>query len=60
MQLLLNVGASIFPTGAAADFITAITTAISENIGVVLGVLGFTVGLKFVVRFFNKSAKGRL
>jgi hypothetical protein len=54
------LGASIFPTGAATDFISAITSALSDNIGVVLAVLGFTVGLAFVFRLFNKSVKGKV
>jgi hypothetical protein len=54
------VAASFFPTGAASDLITAITTALSDNVGVVLAVLGFTVGLKYVIRWFNHSLRGRI
>ncbi|MEI7632533.1 MAG: hypothetical protein WCJ60_04415 [bacterium] len=50
----------IFPTGAAADLITAITGAITDNIAPVLAVLGFAVGLKVILRMFNKSVKGRI
>lgn len=55
-----NFGASIFPVGAATDLISAITTAITDNIAPVLAVLGFAVGLKLVLRLFNKSVKGRV
>jgi hypothetical protein len=54
------LGASIFPTTAVADITGGITTALSDNIGVVLGVLAFTVGLAFVFRLFNKSIKGKV
>jgi hypothetical protein len=50
----------IFPAAAATDLITGVTTAISDNIGVVLSVLAFTVGLKYVLRLFNKSVKGKV
>jgi hypothetical protein len=55
-----NYATSIFPTDAASDLITAITGAISDNIGVVLAVLGFTLGLSYVLRLFRKSTKGRV
>ena len=55
-----HVAASVFPVDAAADFIDAITGALSDNIGVVLAVLGFSVGLGFVFRLFNKSVKGKI
>jgi hypothetical protein len=52
---LTNFGASIFPTDTVTTITGGITTAISDNIGVILGVLAFGVGLKFVLRFFHKS-----
>lgn len=55
-----NFGTGIFPVGAATDLITAITTAITDNIAPVLAVLGFAVGLKIVFRLFNKSVKGKV
>lgn len=57
---LVHVAATVFPTGAASDVIAAITGALTDNIGVVLAVLGFAVGLKFTFRLFNKSVKGKL
>lgn len=57
---VLNFGASIFPTTAAADFISSVTTALSDNLGVVLAVFGFTFGISFVLRMFNRSTQGRL
>lgn len=49
----------IFPTTAGADLVSAITSAISDNIAVVLVVLGFVVGLKIVTRLFNGGLHGR-
>jgi hypothetical protein len=51
---------SIFPVGAVATVTGGITTAISDNIAVVLGVLAFAVGLRYVLRLFNKSIHGRV
>jgi hypothetical protein len=53
-------GTGIFPTDAVTTLTGGITSAISDNIAVVLGVLAFTVGLKFVFKLFNKGVKGRV
>jgi hypothetical protein len=50
----------IFPTDAVTTITGGITSAISDNIAVVLGVLAFGVGLKYVLRLFNHSTKGRV
>ena len=52
--------ASIFPTTTVTDFVTGLTGVLSDNIGVVLGILAFVFGLKFIMRLFNKSTKGHL
>jgi hypothetical protein len=52
--------ASIFPTDTVATVTGGITTAITDNIAVVLGVLAFVVGLNFVMRRFNKGLKGKV
>jgi hypothetical protein len=57
---MLNYGVTIFPTGAAATVTDGITTAISENIGVILAVLAFVVGINFVLRLFRKSTHGKV
>ena len=56
----MDLPASIFPTTAAADFITGVTTALSDNIGVVLAILAFMFGIRFILRMFNKSTRGHL
>jgi hypothetical protein len=53
-------GTSIFPTGSDTTIISGITSAISDNIGIILAVLAFTVGLRFVLKLFNKSIKGKV
>jgi len=50
----------IFPTTTVADVTGAITDVLTDNMGVVVGVLAFVVGIKFITRLFNKSVKGRL
>jgi hypothetical protein len=49
----------VFPTGSGADIVTAITSAVSDNIVEILVVLGFVVGLKIALRLFNGSLKGK-
>lgn len=53
-------GTSIFPTGAVTTVTSGITSAISDNVAVVLGILAFAVGLRLVLRLFNKSLKGKV
>jgi hypothetical protein len=55
-----NLAVSIFPADAVTTVTGGITSAISDNIAVVLGVLAFGVGLKLVLRLFNKGVKGRV
>ncbi len=50
----------IFPSNAVTTVTGGITTAISDNIAVVLGILAFAVGLRFVLKLFNKSVKGKV
>ena len=50
----------IFPAGAATTVIGGITDALADNIAVVLGVLAFVVGLRLVLRLFNRSVKGKV
>jgi len=50
----------IFPVDAVATVTGGITDAISDNIAVVLGVLAFAFGIKFITKMFNKSTRGRL
>ena len=53
-------GASIFPADAVTTVTGGVTSAIADNIAVVLGVLAFAWGLRYVIRLLNKSTKGRL
>ena len=53
-------GASFFPVDAAADFIDAITGVLTDNIGTVLAVFGFMVGVRFAFKLFGKATKGRV
>jgi hypothetical protein len=53
-------GTGIFPTGADTTVISGITGAISDNIVIVLAILAFVVGLRFVLRLFNKSLHGKV
>ena len=55
----MYLATGVFPTGSGADLVTAITSAISDNITEILVVLGFVVGLKLVFRLFNSSVKGK-
>lgn len=50
----------IFPVDASADMIDGILAVVTDNIAVVLGVLAFTVGVKWVTRHFGKATRGRI
>lgn len=50
----------IFPTTAVADITGGVLDVLTDNMGVIVGVLAFALGIKWVTRFFNKSTKGRV
>jgi hypothetical protein len=54
------LGVSVFPTSAVADVTGGITTAISDNILVILGILSFMVGLRIVFGLFNKQVSKKV
>jgi hypothetical protein len=58
--MLQQFGASIWPTDAVTTVTGGVTSAITDNIGVILGVLAFFLGLGFIMRMFNRSKKGHL
>lgn len=47
----------IFPATTVADLTAGLTSTISENIVVIVGVVALAVGIVFVTRWFNKSTK---
>lgn len=51
---------AVFPTDTVADFIASISGVLTANIGVVLGILAFMFGLRWIMRLFNSSTRGRL
>lgn len=51
---------TVFPTTTVSDFTTALSGVLTANIGVVLGILAFVFGLKWIMRLFNKSTRGHL
>lgn len=50
----------IFPSTAVSDMTTGILAVVTANIAVVLGVLAFTVGVKWVTRHFGKATRARI
>ncbi len=48
---------TIFPLTTVADIIAELTSLLSANVGVILGVIGFSVGVRFVMRWFKGSLK---
>jgi hypothetical protein len=46
---------SIFPTGSVSTLTSGVTSAIGQNIGAILGVLAFIVGLSIVMAIFDAS-----
>jgi hypothetical protein len=55
-----NLAVSVFPTDAVTTITSGVTTAISDNIAVVIGVLAFFVGLRVVFALFNKQVNKRV
>lgn len=53
-------GQVIFPVDTDTDLITAVTGVLTSNLGVVLAVLGFFVGLRVIRGFLNRGTRGKL
>lgn len=51
---------NVFPATTVSDFTGALSGVLTANIGVVLGILAFVFGLKWIMRLFNKSTRGHL
>lgn len=50
----------IFPLTAVADYTGSFLSVLTDNIGVVLGILAVTAGINWVLRMTRKSTKGRI
>jgi len=49
----------IFPVGTVAAITTPVVDVISDNIVVIVGVLGFFVAIKIASRLLNGATKGK-
>ena len=49
--------ASLFPADTATTLITSITTVISDNMPIVIALLGFTIGVSLAFRLIRKYSK---
>lgn len=52
---MYNLAVGVFPSTAVTDITSGVTTAISDNIVVILGVLAFFTGLRIVFHLFHKQ-----
>lgn len=59
-MFLSNFAVSIFPADTVTTFTTAITGAISDNMGVVIGIVGLIFGINFARRLLNRGLKGKM
>lgn len=50
----------IFPATTVTDVVASITATLADNIAVIVGMLGFSLGVALVLRLFRKSTKGRV
>lgn len=60
MDSLLVFGASIFPTDTITTFTNTITTTISDNMGMIVGVVAVIFGINFARRMLNRGMKGKV
>jgi len=56
----MNFGASIFPVDAVTTVTGGITSALTDNIAVVLGIFAFMVALQLILRMVNRAKNGRV
>lgn len=50
MLQAFGAGEAVFPADTITTFTTAVTGVLSANIGVVIGILAFVFGIKFIMR----------
>lgn len=51
---------NIFPTDAVTTVTGGVTSFLSANIAVVLGILAFMLGLNYILRLTRKATHGRV
>lgn len=51
---------TIFPADAATTLLTGLFSVISANVGVVISVLGVTMGISFIIARFGRASRGGL
>lgn len=56
----ITFGAAYLPADTGTDIVAAITGAITDNLPLILPVLGFAIGLAVVRGFLNRAKKGRV
>ena len=52
--------ASIFPANTVTTFTDTITTTISDNMGMIIGVVAVIFGINFARRMLNRGLKGKV
>ena len=52
--------ASIFPANTVTTFTDTITKTISDNMGMIIGVVAVIFGINFARRMLNRGLKGKV
>lgn len=50
----------IFGSGVAATIVANVMSVVADNIGAIVAVLGFFLGIALVLRLFRKASHGRV
>ena len=57
---LAQFAVSIFPDTTLSTFTTQITGTISDNMGVIIGIVAVIFGINFARKMLNRGLKGRV
>ena len=57
---LAQFAVSIFPDTTLSTFTTQITSTISDNMGVIIGIVAVIFGINFARKMLNRGLKGRV
>jgi len=58
--MLNQFGAAILPADAGTTIVTAVSGMVTDNLPIILPLIGFGIGIALVRKFVNKAHKGKV
>lgn len=58
--MLEQFGAAILPADAGTTLVTSVTGMVTDNLPIILPLIGFGIGFAIVRKFVNRAHKGKV